>query len=50
MRRKISKLEAELAIRKMERIDKEIDEGKRKRHTLDEITKRFHKQKKKNLA
>ncbi len=30
-------LEAELVIRKMDRIDKEIDEGKRKTHRLEDV-------------
>lgn len=34
-----AELEAELVIRKVEQIDKEIDEGKRKTYTLDEVLK-----------
>jgi hypothetical protein len=34
------KREAELAIRKMEKIDREIDAGKRKLYTLDEVLKK----------
>ena len=39
-------LEAELVIRKVEQIDKEIDEGKRKVYTLDEVLRESRKRKK----
>ncbi|HIH20788.1 TPA: hypothetical protein HA244_05970 [Candidatus Micrarchaeota archaeon] len=39
-------LEAEMVIRKVEQIDREIDEGKRKVYTLDEVLKESRKRKK----
>ncbi|HIH19881.1 TPA: hypothetical protein HA244_01295 [Candidatus Micrarchaeota archaeon] len=39
-------LEAELVIRKVEQIDREIDEGKRKTYPLDEVLRESRRRKK----